>query len=155
MFEVNLVINPNQDLPIFNFTECPTGSNYREIEGGCYYFQSTQQSTFESAQSDCSTKFPNGGRLFEAQSLEIHEKVLIASREILTNVWFYIGIKNGETVGSDFKFVSSGITVPYISDIVGLENDNSDQCVYVKNSATLYWDDAPCNLSWYSICEHE
>ena len=78
---------------------------------------------------------------------------MIASREIITNVWFYIGIKRGETVGSDFKFVSSGITVPYMSDIVGLENDNSDQCVFVKNSATLYWDDAPCNLSWYSICE--
>ena len=98
---------------------------------------------------------PNGGHLFEAQSLEIHEKVLIASRDILTNKWFYVGIKRGETVGSDFKFVSSGITVPYISDVSQwLENISvADQCVFVKNSSELYWDDASCTLDWYSICE--
>ena len=81
--------------------------------------------------------------------------MLIASREIfeISNNWFHIGIKRGETVGSDFKFVSSGITVPYISDIVGLENNNSDQCVFVSQNGA--WDDGPCTLSWYSICEPE
>ena len=127
------------------------------IDGGCYYIQSTKQSSFEIAQSDCDTRFPNGGRLFEAQSLEMNEKVMIASRELLslnnTN-WFYTGITRGETVGSDFKFFSSGITVPYQDDISGLENtDSAPQCVYVSNSLNLYWDDYTCNLSWYSICE--
>ena len=80
--------------------------------------------------------------------------MLIASRDILTNKWFYVGIKRGETVGSDFKFVSSGITVPYISDTIGLENTASDhQCVYVDNYSRLHWDDNVCTLSWYSICE--
>ena len=79
--------------------------------------------------------------------------MLIASREILTTStrWFYIGIKRGETVGSDFKFVSSGITVPYISDIV-FATASDEQCVYV-NSNNLQWDDNVCTLSWYSICE--
>ena len=81
--------------------------------------------------------------------------MLIASREEFGNVWFYIGIKRGETVGSDFKFVSSGITVPYISDVVGLENNNSDQCVFASSHSSLIWDDAPCTLPKYSICEPE
>jgi hypothetical protein len=123
------------------------------IDGGCYYIQSTKQSSFEIAQSDCDTRFPNGGRLFEAQSLEMNEKVMIASRELFSSsIWFYTGIKRGETVGSDFKFFSSGITVPYQDDISGLENTNSaHQCVYVTNS--LNWDDYHCNYSSYSICE--
>ena len=115
------------------------------------------QASFETAQADCDTRFPNGGRLFEAQSLEMNEKVMIASRELLslnnTN-WFFTGITRGETVGSDFKFFSSGITVPYQDDISGLENtDSAPQCVYVSNSLNLSWDDSHCNLSWYSICE--
>ena len=69
--------------------------------------------------------------------------------------WFYIGVKRGATVGSDFKFVSSGVTVPYAIPWVPGEPSTSDsthQCVYASNT-DLKWDDYVCSLSWYAICE--
>ena len=82
--------------------------------------------------------------------------MLNASRDVVgSHSWFYIGVKRGATVGSDFKFVSSGVTVPYAIPWSSGEPSTSDsthQCVYAQNNAFI-WDDNRCSLSWYAICE--
>ena len=136
------------------FTVCPTGSNYRLVDGRCYYIENVQQSSYDTAQAGCSGKFPKGGRLFEPLSLEMNEKVLIASREVISgNAWYYIGIKRGSSVQT-FKFVSSGVTVPYAMPWHPSSPSTSDsiRCVYARSS-DLIWDDSICSLSWYAICE--
>ena len=112
---------------------------------------------YADAQLNCQNKFGNlGGKLFEPLSVEINDKVLIASREVVSGYfWFYIGVKRSATVGSDFKFVSSGVTVPYAIPWFSSAPSTSDpthQCVYARSS-DLIWDDNHCNLNWYSICE--
>ena len=115
------------------------------------------QSSYVAAEASCVGKFPKGGRLFEPLSIEIHDKVLIASRQVISgsNNWFYIGVKRSATVGSAYKFVSSGVTVPYAIPWFSSAPSTSDpthQCVYARSS-DLIWDDNHCNLNWYSICE--
>ena len=127
------------------------------IDGHCYYIESVKQSSYETAEASCVGKFPKGGRLFQPLSIEINDKVLIASREVVSgsNKWFYIGVKRSATVGSDFKFVSSGVTVPYAipwDSSAPSTSDSTHQCVYAQNN-NLVWDDHHCNLNWYSICE--
>ena len=113
---------------------------------------------YADAQLNCQNKFGKlGGKLFEPLSVEINDKVLIASREVVSgsNNWFYIGVKRNATVGSDFKFVSSGVTVPYAIPWISSAPSTSDsthQCVYAHNTP-LSWDDYSCSLSWYAICE--
>ena len=126
------------------------------VDDRCYYYADVKVSSYDEAQAGCSGKFPKGGRLFEPLSIEINDKVLIASREMISgNSWYYIGIKRGETVGSDFQFVSSGVTVPYAMpwhDGVP-SSDSTYRCVYAYNDQNLHWDDEHCSLSWYFICE--
>ena len=111
------------------------------------------QSSYETAEAGCVGKFPKGGRLFQPLSIEINDKVLIASREVVSG-WFYIGVKRNETAGSDFKFVSSGVTVPYAIpwQSTPSTSDSTHQCVYAL-SKRLTWINRHCNLNQYSICE--
>ena len=139
------------------FTVCPTVSpNYRLVDGRCYYIESVQQSSYETAQAGCVGKFPKGGRLFEPQSIEINEKVMIASREIVSGpAYFYIGVKRSETVGSDYKLVSSSVPVPFAITWhpSAPSTVSSHQCVYARNGDNFYWDDQTCFLTLYAICE--
>jgi hypothetical protein len=136
---------------------CPNGSNYLSVDGRCYYIESNTQSSYETAEAGCVGKFPKGGRLFEPLTIEINDKVLNASRDVVSgsNNWFYIGVKRSATVGSDFKFVSSGVTVPYAIPWLSSAPSTSAstyQCVYANNT-DLIWADGPCSLSMYAICE--
>ena len=134
---------------------CPTGSNYLSVDGRCYYIESVRPSSYATAEAGCVGKFPQGGRLFEPLTIEINDKVLNASRDVVSSGWHYIGIKRGVTVGSDFKFVSNGVTVPYAipwHSSAPSTSDSTHQCVYAHNTA-LIWDDNTCFLSWYAICE--
>ena len=135
---------------------CPTGSNYLSVGGRCYYVESVKQSSYATAEAGCVGKFPQGGRLFEPLSIEINDKVLNASQGVLSGTaWFYIGVKRSATVGSDYKFVSSGITVPYAipwHSSAPSTSDSTHQCVYAQDT-NLIWDDNHCSLSWYAICE--
>ena len=104
----------------------------------------------------CAGKFPNGGHLYEPLSLANHAKVMFASREFVSEgSWFYIGINRGNSVGSYFKYVSSGITVPFeINWHDGVvSTDATQSCVYATNNNDLTWDDYYCNNNWYPICE--
>ena len=123
------------------------------IDAHCYYIESVKQSSYETAEASCVGKFPKGGRLFQPLSVEINDKVLIASREVVSG-WFYIGVKRNETAGSDFKFVSSGVTVPYAISWQSTPStsDSTHQCVYAL-SKRLTWINRNCNLNQYSICE--
>ena len=130
--------------------------NYKVISGSCYYFENTKRN-YDDAQLNCQNKFDKlGGKLFEPLSVEINDKVLIASREVVSgNAWFDIGVKRSATLGSDFKFVSSGVTVPYAipwTSSAPSTSDSTQQCVYARSS-DLIWSDNHCNLDWYSICE--
>ena len=82
--------------------------------------------------------------------------MLIASREVVSgNAWFDIGVKRSATLGSDFKFVSSGVTVPYAIPWLSSAPSTSDstyQCVYANNT-DLIWADNTCSLPQYAICE--
>ena len=65
-------------------TWCPIENlKYRLIHGKCFYFETVKQHSYEIAQRNCDGKFPNGGKLFEPQTLEFNKKVLEASREII------------------------------------------------------------------------
>ena len=128
--------------------------NYKVISGSCYYFENTKTKNYADAQLNCQNKFDKlGGKLFEPLSVEINDKVLIASREVVSG-WFYIGVKRNETAGSDFKFVSSGVTVPYAISWQSTPStsDSTHQCVYAL-SKRLTWINRNCNLNQYSICE--
>ena len=134
---------------------CPTGSNYLSVDGRCYYIESVRQSSYATAEAGCAGKFPQGGRLFEPLTIEINDKVLNASRDVVSGGYYYIGIKRDATVGSDFKFVSSGVTVPYAipwSSSAPSTSDSTQQCVYAHNN-NLWWDDNHCFLHQYAICE--
>ena len=126
------------------------------VDGRCYYIESNSQSSYETAEAGCVGKFPKGGRLFEPPTIEINDKVLNASRDVVSgsNNWFYIGVKRSATVGSDFKFVSSGVTVPYAISWQSTPSmlDSTRQCVYAL-SKRLTWINRHCNLNQYSICE--
>ena len=135
--------------------------NYRSIDGGCYYIQTEKQASFETAQADCDTRFPNGGHLFEPQCLTIAEKVGAATLEVYPHAYaYYIGLKR-ETVGSDFKLVSSGKTVPY--EINWKYNlypigDASYSCGFVAtfvatSQSGFKWLNDRCDYEAYSICE--
>ena len=137
--------------------------NYRSIDGGCYYIQTVLQTDFETAQTDCDTRFPNGGHLFEPQSLNIDEKVMNAALEVYSGSrGYYIGVKR-ETVDSDFKLVSSGITVPFEINWYGYpiypRSDASYSCGFVQShlgSSGFEWFNSRCNYTspyTYSICE--
>ena len=109
------------------------------IDEHCYFYQSTNRSSnFEEAQEDCASRFPNGGKLFEPQFLEISNKVLTAaSNHGLQNIWLYIGVKRGEAQYSDYWFATSGVTVPYeINWQPGRPFGNvySYQCVYARGN---------------------
>ena len=123
------------------------------IDSRCYYIDSVKQSSYETAEASCVGKFPKGGHLFEPLSIEINDKVLIASREVVSG-WFYIGVKRSAIVGSDFKFVSSGVTVPYAISWQSTPSTlaSTHQCVYAL-SKRLAWNNYHCNLNQYSICE--
>ena len=135
---------------------CPNGSNYRIVDKRCYYFHSVKISTHEKAQANCAGKFPNGGRLFEPQSLTLNNNVLIASREMfLEESWFAIGVKRTNSA-SDYKYISNGVKVPFdLPFYIGWSNNENDICMFASNGGThsLKWDDSKCTLSWYSICE--
>ena len=93
---------------------CPNGSNYRIVDKRCYYFHNIKISTHEKAQANCAGKFPNGGRLFEPQSLTTNNNVLKVSLEVIPegNNWFYFGIKRNNST-SEFNYVSNGLKVPF------------------------------------------
>ena len=113
--------------------------------------------TFDSAQEFCKIgTFPNGGHLYEPLSLENNAKVMNASRDFVpVESWFHIGINRGDNAGSYFKYVSSGITVPFeINWLEGLVSaDSSHTCVYASNYNELFWHVDICNYSMYLICE--
>ena len=119
----------------------------------CYYYGDVKVSSYNQAQNECAKKFSKGGRLFEPLFLEVNNLVLTTSREFVSGTnYFYIGVKRSEIIGSAFKLVSRGITVPYaINWCCG--TSSTDQCIYARNDAKLSWDDAHCSLSWYYICE--
>ena len=125
------------------------------IDSRCYYIDSVKQSSYETAEASCVGKFPKGGHLFEPLSIEINDKVLIALREVVSISWFRIGIKRNETVGSDYKFVSSGLIVPYAipwTSSAPSTSESNHQCVFAHDLALL-WMDVPCNFYTASICE--
>ena len=120
------------------------------IDEHCYFYQSTNRSSnFEEAQEDCASRFPNGGKLFEPQSLEISNKVLTATSNHgnLQNYWLYIGVKRGEAQYSDYKFVTSGVTVPYdINWTPGAPRaETSYQCVYARGNYRIFF-------FFYTVC---
>ena len=144
---------------------CPNGSNYRIVDKRCYYFHSVKISTHEKAQANCAGKFPNGGRLFEPQSLTTNNNVLKVSLEVIPegNNWFYFGIKRNNST-SEFNYVSNGLKVPF--EISWYDNKDTSthtrvghDCIYACNggSNNLKWYDNICswtgNSKWYSICE--
>ena len=92
--------------------------------------------------------------MFEPQTLDMNEKVLKASADIIvgSDVWFYLGIKR-ETVQSPYKFVSNGMDLPYdLPWWPGSPFNGKDEFCCFANTNTK-WDDNVCNLNWYSICE--
>ena len=109
-------------------------------------------------------RFPSHGRLFEPMSIEISDKVLIAAYLLRPNKYetdfekfFRIGVKRDATVDSDFKFASSGVTVPYampwrFSENVPSTSDPAKQCV-TANNKLLTWSDGTCADSRPYICE--
>ena len=140
---------------------CPDGSNYRAVDGKCYYFHNVKLSTYEEAQANCAGKFPSGGRLFEPQSLTTNNNVLKESRVVIPeDNWSYIGVKRVNNAG-DFKYVSSGLKVPF--DIPWCCSNRpraalaGQDCIYANNggssSYSLKWENDTCTRSWYSICE--
>ena len=107
------------------------------------------------AAASCDEKFPNGGRLFEPQSIEINNNVLKASRDFINGGFpdnlIYIGVKRR---GSDFKFESSSVTVPYDIPWDGYEGPN---CVMADNGNML-WGHWSCTAGGsykpcFAICE--
>ena len=127
---------------IFDFTDCPpaglpNSDNYQLIDGSCYFYQTTPQSSYTAAQEDCASKFPNGGRLFEPQSLEIATRVQSETSNYgLQSSWLYIGVKSD--LVSDYKFATSGVSVPYeISWYPSApRSTTSYECVFAKGD---YW----------------
>ena len=113
----------------FNFTACPIGANYRLVDKRCYYYGDVKQSSYNQAETECAGKFPKGGRLFEPPTLEVNNLVLTASREVLTHAsYYYIGVKRS---GSDYKFASSGISVPFDqSKWTWISQSSVDVCVF-------------------------
>ena len=134
--------------------------NYRSIDGGCYYFPTERQETFETAQTDCDTRFPNGGHLYEPQSLNIDKKVMDASLEVLPgNRDYYIGVKRETIYTSVFKLFSSGITVPFEINWVHISYPSSQPgtlCIMAQSSGSysgFRWWNYVCDYKTYSICE--
>ena len=138
---------------IFNFTDCPpaglpNSEYYQLIDGNCYFYQkTTTQISFTAAQEDCASKFPNGGRLFEPQSLEIATRVQTETSNYgLQNQLFYIGVKSDlamysskdHDLAGDYIFATSGVSVPYeISWMPGApRNPTSFECVFARGD---YW----------------
>ena len=67
-----------QEIKIENSpTWCPIENlKYRLIHGKCFYFETIKKHSYEISQRNCDGKFPNGGKLFEPQTLEFNKKVL-------------------------------------------------------------------------------
>ena len=131
------------------------GSNYRLVDGRCYYFHDVKIA-HEKAQANCAGKFPSGGRLFEPQSLTRNNNVLIASREVIPeDIWIAIGVTRSNSA-SDFKYISNGVKVPFDLPYYSSWSETEDHnCMFASNGGTdsLKWDDSFCGTSWYSICE--
>jgi len=132
------------------------GSNYRIVDGRCYYFHNVKLAHSE-AQANCAGKFPSGGRLFEPQTLTTNNNVLLASREVITEgEWLAIGVKRTNSA-SDYKYISNGVKVPFdLPYVSGWVDHENNKCMFANNGESHYslkWDDAVCTTSWCSICE--
>ena len=111
------------------------------VDDRCYYYEDVLLSSYDQAQAGCAGKFQKGGRLFEPLTLGINNLVLAASRDVVSaSNYFYIGVKRSVTIGSDYKLISSNVTVPFDINWHSSGMESSYQCAYALNGDSFIWD---------------
>ena len=86
IFQLIVFNSSMQEIVVSEHIWCPTENfNYRLIDGECFYYETVKKHSLQNAQENCAGKFPNGGKLFEPQTLDMNAIVLkvASSQKIL------------------------------------------------------------------------
>jgi len=139
-------------------TEVSTSTTwFKEVAGKCYYIMikgcpDGDGCTFDEAQTVCSSVFGSGisGIVFEPTTSAINDAVLQTALDTTgSNMWFWIGVKNG-----DLTYQSNGNPVSLASiPWRGGHPQKRYDCVSAQ-SRSRKWESKDCDIdTLYTICE--
>ena len=105
---------------------------------------------YDSAKSNCASKFSDGGKLFEPTTLDVNQLVGKAYEDTIVSdgsaVWIGVNDIANET---NFEYTSSGASIPF-SPQWWTSNTDSRDCVSLWFTD---WGTEPCHYTQRSICQ--